>query len=175
MKIKPSHCGLLVVMSALVSACAAKPTPAPNAPTAQSLTAGVAAPRETPKPATAGVLRVDDAISRACGLPAPRFDFDSTRIEGSAAGALDTIATCFKTGPLAGKKLRLVGHADPRGEFDYNLALGQRRASSVRSYVEARGLSGDKISTTSRGALDAEGKDEAGWARDRRVDMVLAD
>ena len=83
------------------------------------------------------------------------------------------LADCFSTGPLKGRELRLVGHADPRGEEEYNMVLGGRRADNVKTAIAAQGLSAAKIATTSRGKLDATGSDESSWAKDRRVDVVL--
>jgi peptidoglycan-associated lipoprotein len=86
---------------------------------------------------------------------------------------LQTIVTCFTSGPLAGRTLKLVGHADPRGGSDYNITLGQSRADSVASYMNGKGMPKAKTESTSRGAMDAAGTDEPTWARDRRVDMML--
>jgi peptidoglycan-associated lipoprotein len=74
---------------------------------------------------------------------------------------------------MAGRTVDLVGHADPRGPSDYNVTLGQSRADAVASYLEGRGMSASKTRTTSRGAMDATGRDETGWAHDRRVDFSL--
>ena len=54
-----------------------------------------------------------------------------------------------------------------------NLALGQRRADSVDGYIDRRGVQRARIVTTTRGAMDATGQDETGWAHDRRVDVQL--
>ncbi|MFI5302902.1 MAG: OmpA family protein, partial [Polyangiales bacterium] len=80
---------------------------------------------------------------------------------------------CFATGPLKGRKLSLIGRADPRGETEYNVALGQSRADAVQRYIGGRGVAASQLSSSSRGALDASGGDESGWAKDRRVDLVL--
>ncbi len=128
---------------------------------------------EPPSPTTT-VVAVDEAIARACDLPAPHFEFDSANVRATADPRLDKVATCFTTGPLAGRKMTLVGRADPRGETEYNFALGQRRAGNVASYIEQRGVRSAQVATTSRGELDATGTDAQGWARDRRVDMLLA-
>ena len=69
--------------------------------------------------------------------------------------------------------MRLVGHADPRGDEEYNYVLGQRRADNVRSAVVDAGMAAASIAATSRGEDDASGSDEQGWAKDRRVDIVL--
>jgi peptidoglycan-associated lipoprotein len=69
--------------------------------------------------------------------------------------------------------MKLVGHADPRGEDEYNMVLGGRRADNIRSAIVAAGLDGAKVNSTSRGEMDASGTDEASWAEDRRVDIML--
>jgi peptidoglycan-associated lipoprotein len=76
---------------------------------------------------------------------------------------------------MSGQKMKLVGRADPRGENDYNVTLGQARADAVAGYLDKRGLTTSQTQTTSRGAMDATGTNESGWARDRRVDVLLAD
>lgn len=118
---------------------------------------------------------VDRRITEMCGLPTPRFAFDRADIGPDARSTLKAIASCFESGPAKGKQMRLVGHADARGELHYNFALGQRRAGSVANYLLQSGLNKKRLETTSRGELDALGSDEEGWARDRRVDILLAE
>jgi len=67
------------------------------------------------------------------------------------------------------------GHADERGTEGYNLALGERRALSVRDYLINLGISPDRVGTTSFGESDpAElGQNEAAWAANRRAEFVL--
>lgn len=138
--------------------------PAPN-------TAG--ADTRTP---TAGSIQIDDRILKACGdLPTAHFAFDSAAIAGDAANALGALARCFVTGPLAGARMNLVGHADPRGGVAYNLALGQQRAGSVATFLSQRGLAEERVGTVSKGAFEATGTDENGWALDRKVEVFLAD
>jgi peptidoglycan-associated lipoprotein len=69
--------------------------------------------------------------------------------------------------------MRLVGHADPRGDEEYNLVLGGRRSDAVKGYMTRAGLQDAQAQTTSRGEMDAEGTDESSWSNDRRVDVVL--
>ena len=80
---------------------------------------------------------------------------------------------CFTSGPLKGRILKVVGHADPRGETEYNFVLGNSRADAVGGFLRSKGMDNAKVATTSRGELDATGTDESGWARDRRVDLLL--
>ena len=65
----------------------------------------------------------------------------------------------------------MVGRADPRGTTEYNMALSDRRAQAVKDYLERLGVAGGRLNKIPRGALDATGTEEAGWAKDRRVDF----
>ncbi len=121
-------------------------------------------------------VHIDEKIIKACGnLPTAHFAFDSTNVLPDSSGALDALAQCFVSGPLKNKSLRLVGHADSRGETEYNLALGHQRAYSVLDILAQRGVSLHRMSTSSKGEFDAIGTDEAGYARDRKVEVFLAE
>jgi peptidoglycan-associated lipoprotein len=182
---------LLIALSAtaaLAAGCAEEPKPAPRLASAPTMATdamfrpaavgqGAAAParRDTASP-TSGSVHIDDRIVKACGdLPEAHFAFDSSSVDAAAAGALDALGRCFATGALRGRSMRLIGHTDPRGEVEYNLALGQRRAGNVATYLHGRGVDRAHTSATSHGEFDATGNDEAGWARDRKVDVILAD
>jgi peptidoglycan-associated lipoprotein len=125
-------------------------------------------------PGKAGIV-IDDRIASLCDIPTAHFDFDSSALSPQARAALDALASCFIDGPAKGKGMRMVGHADPRGTEEYNFGLGQRRAGSVATYITNRGLAESAIETSSRGELDAKGSDEDTWARDRKVEIFLAD
>jgi peptidoglycan-associated lipoprotein len=124
---------------------------------------------------TSGTVSISEEIRRACGIADQDayFAFDSTTILSADITPLDAVARCFTVGPLKGRAMRLVGHADPRGSSDYNMTLGQGRADAVERYFDRHGLGHSRIATTSRGAIDASGTDESGWAHDRRVDVML--
>src|SRR5215470_898255 len=132
------------------------------------------------EPASTPNLGVSDALARECALSiahvdkAPKFAFDEFELLAADRDLLDKIATCVTTGPLKGKKLALVGRADPRGTEEYNLGLGTRRARTVGNYLEKLGVAHAQLAETTRGALDATGRDESGWSDDRRVDLELA-
>jgi peptidoglycan-associated lipoprotein len=163
---------LLLCATPWIGACkkAEEPTTLP-ANTRPSEPAAVAAEEEANQ---AGV-HVDDAVVKLCDLPEARFDFDSAKLSPSATNMLDALATCFISGPAKDESMRLVGHADPRGDDDYNMGLGQRRAGSVAAYLTKKGLPEARMETSSRGELDASGEDESGWSKDRRVDILLGD
>jgi peptidoglycan-associated lipoprotein len=163
-----------IVPLLLITACAAATPPVAKAPSATGAATPSAAEAQAREP-TRGTIAISDEIRAACGIPDEDafFAFDSASIGSADIKPLDAVARCFTTGPLAGRPMHLVGHADPRGPSEYNMALGQRRADSVDGYIDRRGVSASRIMTTSRGAMDATGQDEAGWAHDRRVDVQL--
>jgi peptidoglycan-associated lipoprotein len=143
---------------------AAKPVPAPTA--------------KNPKPdddPSKGNINISDEIKKACGISDAEafFAYDSANIREQDKAVLTKLAVCFTTGPLKGREMRLVGHADNRGEDDYNMLLGQKRADNVKSAIVSAGMTAAKALTTSRGELDATGSDDASWSKDRRVDIVL--
>src|ERR1700759_2521008 len=140
--------------------------------------APVASPRlpdKAPDSPTASAVRISDEIVKACGINEPDayFAFDSANIRADDSQVLGQVIPCFTSGPLKGRTLKLVGHAAPRGDSDYNMTLGQSRADSVAGYMRSKGMDKGKTEETSRGAMDATGSDDPSWARDRRVDMML--
>ncbi|EYF04971.1 OmpA family protein [Chondromyces apiculatus] len=152
--------------------CASEPAPKPQTPADSAAGNGAGG---APRTQGEGSVQVDQRIAEACSLPSSYFAFDSSRLDTGTQPTLDAIATCFSTGPLKGRGMMIVGHADPRGELEYNFALGHKRASSVAQYIQKRGVSASKVGTSSKGELDASGEDEQGWAKDRRVQVLLAD
>lgn len=126
-------------------------------------------------------LTISDAIALACGIAprgdkklAPSFEFDSSSLAEADRQVLAEVAKCLTEGALRGKAISLVGRADARGEEEYNMTLGESRADAVKRYFVGLGVGKDRAHATSRGELDATGKDEAGYAQDRRVDIELA-
>jgi peptidoglycan-associated lipoprotein len=172
-----------LVLAALggLSGCGSEAKPPPAAPSGQTeAPKAVVAPAEsTPKPdddPARGQIVISDEIKKACGITDAEayFDFDSANVQPAAKAVLTKLAKCFADGPLKGRKMSLVGHADPRGEEEYNMVLGGKRSDNVKRLLVSVGLPENQASTTSRGEMDATGTDEAGWAKDRRVDIVLA-
>ncbi len=105
-----------------------------------------------------------------CTLSAVNFDYDSSELDPSTRNALEANARCIQERHIA--HVQLVGHTDPRGTEEYNLALGERRARTVKSFLENLGVAGAGLGVSSMGEEMASGEDETGWARDRRVEFV---
>ena len=172
---------LLLLSTCFAAACGSEAKPPPAAPSGgtQGPTAAAAPAPMSQKPdddPTKGQINISDEIKRACGISDAEayFDFDSAHVQDNARTVLTKLAKCFTDGPLKGRKMNLVGHADPRGEEEYNLVLGGKRADNVKHFLVTVGLPDGQAMTTSRGEMDAIGTEEAGWAKDRRVDVVLA-
>jgi peptidoglycan-associated lipoprotein len=168
----------LAAAALLAIGCGGAKPPVPAAPenatgpTAPAPSATNAATMQSP---TASNVSISDEIRSKCGISDEDayFPFDSASVTSNDRTPLDQVVKCFTQGPLAGRSVKLVGRADPRGPTDYNLTLGQSRADAVSSYLSARGMAKGKAQSTSRGAMDAAGTDETGWQHDRRVDVLL--
>jgi peptidoglycan-associated lipoprotein len=104
-----------------------------------------------------------------CPLNPVYFGFDQSSLTSEATSTLNANAECLKK--AASRNVDLVGRADPRGTTEYNMALSDRRAQAVKDYLDRLGVGSGRLNKIPRGALDATGTEEAGWAKDRRVDF----
>src|SRR5579863_10538051 len=116
----------------------------PRASTVRALGRANTQPVQPANAPSASNVAISSEVMRACNIPDgdAYFAFDSSKLTGFDYAPLDAVATCFTHGPLAGRKLSLVGHADPRGASEYNMTLGQSRADSVATYLTERGVRG---------------------------------
>ncbi len=178
----PSWVTAILTVSVL-SACGDKEaippaTPADQAPPPRAEPfATEPPPADDSEDTSKGTLNISDEIRKACGISDAEayFAFDSANVRPEDRAVLRKLSDCFTTGPLKGRQMRLVGHADPRGDYDYNMVLGGERAENVKRVIVAEGMEAARVATTSRGEMDATGTDEASWSQDRRVDVVLGD
>jgi peptidoglycan-associated lipoprotein len=138
-----------------------KEAPAPVAPTpaeklASAAEAGVAVTEEKPS-------RFDDV----------RFDLDNSEVREDGRRTSQAVADYMKKNPKA--TLLIEGHCDERGTAEYNLALGERRATAVMTYLVSLGVPKAALSTVSFGKekpLDP-GHNEGAWAKNRRAHFVV--
>ncbi len=109
---------------------------------------------------------------KIAALPTIYFEYDSFSLNSSSKEALQMGAQWLKSN--AAQKVQIEGHCDERGTTEYNLALGERRASSVRDYLSSQGVSASQLSTISYGEERpiAMGSDESAWAKNRRAEFV---
>jgi peptidoglycan-associated lipoprotein len=166
---------MLVAITACVAstACSRENTPPPLSATTPERSA-VPLTSDSKSP-TAGVVHISSDIRKACGITDAdaHFAFDSASLGEAERPVLNQLAKCFVSGPLSGREMRLVGHADPRGPDEYNMVLGGSRADTVKTFLTMKGVPGGHIATTSRGEMEARGTEEGSWAEDRRVDVLL--
>ncbi|MDA1089781.1 MAG: peptidoglycan-associated lipoprotein Pal [Proteobacteria bacterium] len=96
------------------------------------------------------------------------FDFDKFNLDNEDRGTLDKQAAWLKTNPSV--TVTIEGHADERGTREYNLALGARRANSVKDYLISLGVNPARVKTISYGKERpvAVGSTNAAWAQNRR-------
>jgi peptidoglycan-associated lipoprotein len=100
------------------------------------------------------------------------FDFDSAKVTEDSLVLLEAHGNF-----IAGNgdvSVRLEGHADERGSREYNIALGDRRAQSVRQILLFQGASVDQLDTVSYGEEQPAmlGHNEDSWSKNRRVELV---
>ncbi|MDE0153445.1 MAG: OmpA family protein [Gammaproteobacteria bacterium] len=101
------------------------------------------------------------------------FDYDSTTVKPRFAETIQRAAAHLQNNPAG--RLRLEGHTDERGTRAYNLALGERRAQSVRDMILELGALAEQVDWVSYGEeLPAvTGQDEGIWGQNRRVEIIL--
>lgn len=159
------------------------PTPAPSTSVAENVA-------ETPE---VGAANLENSISGAAIETVPMtaaeatttsgltsdllkirvfyFDTDNSEVKTLSFGGLNAHAKYLIDHPNA--RLQLSGHTDERGTREYNLALGERRANSVASYLVVSGVRAEQLSVVSYGKEKpvAEGSNEEAWAQNRRVEL----
>jgi peptidoglycan-associated lipoprotein len=141
---------------------AAKPGMAPAA----------AAPAPAAAPSTAGVDKAQEV--RAFEAEGIYFDFDKSEIKPEAKAVLEKKAAWLRANPSY--KVKIEGNCDERGTIDYNLALGDRRAKAAQKYLNALGISMDRMSTISYGKEKpiCTEHNEKCWSKNRRDDFKLS-
>ncbi|MBI4887171.1 MAG: OmpA family protein [Acidobacteria bacterium] len=179
----------LIVLCLVLAACArrqppvAQPAPPPAAPA--PVTAAPPPPRppervEEAVPVPAGPLREDtiagvslDDLNRNSPFKPVLFTLDSADLDDAGRAVASANAGLLRK--YATWVITVEGHCDERGTAEYNLALGERRAVAVRTYLVSLGIAPDRIRTVSYGRefpFDP-GHDERAWAQTRRAHFVI--
>ncbi len=177
-------CFVLVPLT--VTACGKKkPATSPTAPAA--VPPGVttasdkpAQPVEEPSPVatepiaedTIGTKSLDDLNSDSPLKPA-FFGLDSSELDAAGQGVVQSNAELLKK--YSSWVITIEGHCDERGTAEYNLALGERRAVAVRTYLVSLGISPDRVRIVSYGKefpFDPA-HTESAWSKNRRAHFVI--
>ncbi|ACI99196.1 peptidoglycan-associated lipoprotein Pal [Rhodospirillum centenum] len=149
----------------LVSACQSAPETTATTTTGGTTTAAPATPTgPVPGSAEDFVANVGDRVF---------FGFDRFDLTPEATATLDRQAAWLKQYPNV--TVTVEGHADERGTREYNLALGERRATAVKNYLTALGVDTARVQTISYGKERPAvlGSDESAWAQNRRGVTVI--
>ena len=116
---------------------------------------------------------VNDELRRRGFAPDVYFAFDESALTDDARAKLSRNADLLKA--QARLNLTIEGHCDERGTNEYNLALGERRASAVKGYLSSLGVGADRMRTLSYGSERpvCTEHEESCWSQNRRGHMVI--
>ena len=150
--------------SADTGGAGASTTPQSTAPTTSAPTQTTA----TPAPAPAGPVAGSQEDLKVNVGDRVFFGYDKFSLNSPARETLERQAVWLKKYPAV--TLTVEGHCDARGTREYNLALGERRAQSVKDYLVSLGVDPSRIATISYGKERPEelGNNEAAWTQNRR-------
>jgi peptidoglycan-associated lipoprotein len=170
---------LAIAAVSLLAACSkTPPRPDPSATVLNYPGSSNLAPMDLPTLAPGTNLEVrdpniiEDANTIRGLLGAVYYDYDSSVIKADERAKLQKAADYLKANPQY--RLLLEGHCDWRGTDEYNLGLGDRRATAARSYLTSIGVAADKLEIVSKGSLEAKkNADDATMAKDRRAEIVV--
>jgi peptidoglycan-associated lipoprotein len=125
--------------------------------------------REAPLPPSAQILN-DRGV-----LQTVYFGFDSSTLNDQARTVLRANADWLKANTGHGHGIVMGGHCDERGTKEYNLALGERRASAARDYLASLGVDASVLRVISFGEEDpaVSGHNEDAWAKNRRCTFTF--
>jgi peptidoglycan-associated lipoprotein len=182
MKLASKSLCIIAAGAALLAGCAKKPVrpnPSETALGPQTGGGGALTPTEVPTTTEAnstleqrgpGVIEDKDTIK---GLLEPvYFDFDRSEVKAPERAKLQAAKDYLDKHP--DQRLLLEGHCDWRGTAEYNLGLGDRRASGAKKYLVSIGVAVDRLETLSKGSEEAKkNADEATMAKDRRVELII--
>ena len=179
----------IVITAAMFSAACggkkpplAKPTPPPAGNTSTTTTGSkppgppepVAEPVSVPAEPSSEIRSASlDAINKNSPFKPVFYDYDSSDLSPAGKTALDDNAALLKK--YSTWVITIEGHCDERGTPEYNLALGERRAVTARTYLVSLGIAADRLRTVSYGKefpFDP-GHDENAWAKNRRAHFVV--
>ena len=184
----------VVLMVAMVASCARRETGVTSQPLPELPPPAVSdepAASSTPPPPVQPPQRVDDAVpvapvddddiltrslddlNRDSPLQPVFFVVDSAELDNEGRAIASANVDIMRKYPSW--VVTIEGHTDERGTAEYNLALGERRAQAVRTYMLSLGIAPDRVRTISYGKefpFDP-GHDEAAWAKNRRAHFVI--
>lgn len=162
---------MITAMTAFVSACASTPDSEPAADPVVDTSTPQPEAVPTPEVEPIGPVAGSQADLDATAGDRVFFEYDSSELSPLARRTLRAQAEWMRAN--SGANTTLEGHADERGTREYNLALGDRRATAAKNYLVALGISEGRIATISYGKerLEDAGHTEAAHSKNRRSVM----
>ena len=173
MNLRRSAIPLAASLTLMLAACAGQQTtetaPSPGQPAATT-----PAPQAQAAPVAPGTMAMNP-LHDPNSILAKRsvyYDFDKSVIKPEFRPMIEAHAGYLREHPQA--TVRIEGNCDERGSREYNLALGQRRADSVRKALGLLGVADARVETTSWGEEKprAMGHNEDSWWQNRRSDVI---
>jgi peptidoglycan-associated lipoprotein len=176
----------LMLVAALAAGCGKKkapttmPAPRPEPPAAvttppappERVEEATPVPQPTVEEDAIGGKSLDD-LNRDSPLKPAFFGLDSAELDADGQATVQSNAELLKKYPAW--TITIEGHCDERGTAEYNLALGERRAVAVRTYLVSLGISPDRLRTVSYGKefpFDPAHTEDA-WSKNRRAHFVI--
>jgi peptidoglycan-associated lipoprotein len=177
MKYAPLY--VVLALSVLAAGCASKETKTdtpvterPSTTSSQAATSGGSQVTSNRTDSVAGnpLRDPNNVLSKRSVF----FDYDSNAVKDEYRGLVQAHSRYMAD--KRDSKIRIEGNCDERGSREYNLALGQRRAESVKKVMTVLGVTDARIETTSYGEEKpaAQGHDEQSWSQNRRADIKYA-
>jgi len=165
LSIKLLACTAVLLLSV---SCASTPEPDDSADTGSEFQQGDQEEVEVAETVEETTVSATETMS----LQTVYFDFDKSDIRENARPLLRANGQQLRT---TGVGVRLEGYCDERGDEEYNLALGERRAQSAKRYLENLGVSASQMRTVSYGEANpaVAGHDESAWRYNRRVEFKM--
>jgi peptidoglycan-associated lipoprotein len=159
-RVSPLWVGLLVLG---LGACS-KGSPAPS---------GQVSSATPDRVAVAAAMPSANEFAPATGLTPLHFEFDRHELRARELGTLEQTARWLSSRPEM--IVQVAGHGDGRGTDAYNMALGERRAQSVRNALTKRGIEASRVTTASYGESRplCGGQTEGCWAQNRRAEFLV--
>lgn len=105
-----------------------------------------------------------------CSLEVVYFQYNKATLPRGGNLILQRNAGCLRKVPK--RTIQLEGHCDPRGTEEYNLALSNERAQTVKRYLVSLGIQASRFRVVPKGELEASGSDEGTWSKDRKVVFI---
>ena len=155
---------------AVLAGCSTTPTADQQAPAGQTASSSTGKTQAANAGQVSGTPTAKSNGTASAAVGSVYFDYDSFSIKDQYSASIRGEADYLKSSRM----VEVQGNADERGSREYNIALGQKRADSVKRALTALGAKGDRIETVSFGEdkPKAKGHDESAWAENRRVDFA---